>query len=111
MTEKNPIQITNEDIAYFMGRVDTQLAQILQMLKHQQSDLKVVSKLEQENQEIFHRVNELEGWKEEIGDHTNIVTFRWVREKLQVPIIVAVIIFLLTTLIPTIVTYRSFLGW
>lgn len=111
MDRDNLKKITDEELAYFMGRVDTQLTQILDMLKDQQSDLKKVSVLEQENQGLKYRVGEIEDWKDKIGDSDNVVTFRWVREKLQVPLILAILVFLLTTIIPAILNVKTFLGW
>lgn len=111
MDKNNPKEITDQELAYFMGRVDTQLTQILDMLKAQQSDLKKVSRLEQENQGLLYRVGEIEDWKDKVGDSDNVVTFRWVREKLQVPLILAILVFLLTTIIPAIVNVKTFLGW
>lgn len=104
-------EISSKELAYFMGKVDNQLTQILEILQEQKHNQEAVSrattKQNLEIQYLKQRVTNLELWKNDYPERKDVISFQWLREKFSVPIIVAVVIFLLTTVIPTAIMVYS----
>lgn len=96
-----------KSIEYFMGRVDNQLSQIQVLLEEVRGDVKEVAKVQTsqgtELESLEKRVTTLEVWKEKAPETSDFVRWSTLREKITVPIIVAVVLFLLTTVGPALV--------
>lgn len=90
---------TPNGVSYWRGKVDSQLSN----LAHGQEQMGESLKAMREGQEELKRtVRSLEESIERLTSAEQVVTWAFLREKLTVPIILGLIMFVLTTVLPTV---------
>jgi hypothetical protein len=98
--------IDQKELAYFMGKVDSQLTQILAILQKQETkreedrkDLDRVDKLTTQHEVD---IANLKDWKDEMGLPEDFITHSYIRANYTTKIIVGVALFFLTTVVPAV---------